>query len=182
MMRILMALGAVLALAPAAAAQPSRRWSLVAGRARRTRLTAFISAQMNYGTDGIAHSTMIMSFGDANARGQVIMEITSSWRAPGDGPLREKVTDLDVLRFTMNGEEVETLMRSISERRSYARRAAVRFARVSAKSLTMIDEGRRTHELRALGRSSRFTQRCVVSDGGSPHLGRDGDGRWPGRR
>lgn len=140
MKNFMMAVAAALALAPAAVAQTQSQ--MIVGRWTCSADTpdGFISAQMNYGADGVAHSTMIMSFGEPGALGQVIMEITSSWRAPGDGTLREKVTDLDVLRFTMNGEENdpdalesqgEDMMRDELQSGSL---------QLTKNSLTMIDE------------------------------------------
>lgn len=97
-----MAAAVAMMLAPAAMAQTQSqqivgRWTCMANTP-----DGVISGQMNYGKDGIARSTLIMAI--AGSDGQVIMDITSTWRAPGDDTLREKVTNVDIVRFTMGGQ------------------------------------------------------------------------------
>lgn len=105
MKTIMMAAAAALMLAPAAVAQTQSqqilgRWTCLADTP-----DGVISGQMNYANDGTAHSTLIMAI--AGSDGQVIMDITSTWRAPGDSTLREKVTKVDIVRFTMGGQVIK---------------------------------------------------------------------------
>jgi hypothetical protein len=67
----------------------------------------FIKAQMYYESDGTSKSTLIMALEDGGVSGQVIMEITATWRTPGDGTLREKVTNFDVVRLVMGGQVID---------------------------------------------------------------------------
>lgn len=104
----LAAIATALTCAPVAMAQTQSQLLVGTWSCSSATPDGFITAQMNYKADGTSHSTLIMAMNGGDMTGQVIMEIAATWRIPGDGTLRERVTDFDVIRFTMNGEELDS--------------------------------------------------------------------------
>jgi hypothetical protein len=106
-LKLVAAVAAVLACAPAAVAQSDARLLPGVWTCSADTPDGFITGQMSYKANGTSKSTLIMALNDGGSTGQVIMEITATWRIPGDGTLRERVTAFDVVRFVMDGKVLD---------------------------------------------------------------------------
>ena len=101
------AIAAALLCAPAAMAQNPAKLLPGVWTCSADTPDGFITGQMSYQANGTSKSTLIMALSDGGSTGQVIMEITATWRLPGDGTLRERVTNFDVVRFVMDGKVLD---------------------------------------------------------------------------
>ncbi len=66
-----------------------------------------VSSQMDYRPDGTTNSILILTSGAGETVSEAILKLKSTWRIPGDGTLREQVTDVEVIRFTVGGEQLD---------------------------------------------------------------------------
>ena len=97
----------LLAACPLAAeAQPQSQ--MILGRWACTAITAdgLISAQMVYNADGTTDSVITLGAGEGATTIESVFRTKSTWRLPGDATLRELITDVDVITFKVDGEEV----------------------------------------------------------------------------
>jgi hypothetical protein len=146
---VLGAVAGVLAMSPLATAQtPSQlivgRWSCSADTP-----DGLISAQMLYDKDGTTRSTMIIGSDSDDMHIEAILQTVSTWRIPGDGTLRERVTDVDVVSFKVNGEAIDSDQLESLKDDLMQDELMSGSLQISAKSLSMVDDqGTRTSCMR----------------------------------
>ncbi len=90
------------------AAEAQQQSQMILGRWACTAITTdgLISAQMVYNADGTTDSIMTLGAGEGASAIEAVFRTKSTWRLPGDATLREVITDVDVITFKVDGEEV----------------------------------------------------------------------------
>lgn len=104
-----------------------------------------VSSQMNYNSGGTTSSVLILTSGAGESRIEAILRLQSTWRIPGDGTLRERATEVEVVRFTFGGEPLDESAKDVLIEDLTSDEAMSSSLKITADSMSMIDnDGTRT--------------------------------------
>lgn len=140
MKTILVTLAAALVCAPMADAQTQSQ--MIVGKWTCGSITpdGYTSMQVEYGADGVSHAIMIVGLSSGDATGHAILDVKSKWSTPGDGTLRDQVTDFRVVEFVFDGKPANSAGLAAEGEKMKSQEIKSGSLQITATTMTMLDE------------------------------------------